>query len=365
MSSQSDYWNCLEIEERIADKLPIPLKDTYKKLRTTIQADINSPLRLEQKKNYITHWERQADKLLASTLQKVIELDKQIHEHTSEEPFTKDYQKLLQDTLNTVQTPIKPTPTNMTDKNSDIGTAIANAITTAFTAFAEQQTQQQISNNTSDFYNKPKSYHGERDAQIIDLWTRSVEDYGDLKNYDNKKLYILAKTLIESDAKTWLYIVEQDAAGPLNDWIQLKQLISQTFKPANSTIILRDRLHQLQQTSTISEYIREFVKLKFSITNISNDEAVSQFVRGLRDRELKLKIQKLYRNDSCPPMTEALQEAYLHESSTVTASSSFVPNSTQMYNNRNTIDDPMCHEPVLHNSCMIFCITNLLVFLCP
>jgi hypothetical protein len=129
--------------------------------------------------------------------------------------------------------------------------------------------------------------------------------------------------------------VEKDNLDPLDDWGQLKNLTKLTFKPANSIIILRDQLHQLQQKRTISEYIREFLKIKLSISNIKDEEAVSQFVRGLKDPELKLKINRLYRGDNCPPLNEAINEAYLHESSNHAV---FYPG---FQNSRTIIDDPM------------------------
>ena len=90
------------------------------------------------------------------------------------------------------------------------------------------------------------------------LLIKSIEDYKDYKNYDNKQTYHLAKTLLESNARAWVYVVEIDNQGPLDDWVKLRRLIAQTFKPANSLIILRDQQYLLKQTRTISDYIRDF-----------------------------------------------------------------------------------------------------------
>jgi hypothetical protein len=157
-------------------------------------------------------------------------------------------------------------------------------------------------------------------------------------------MYILGKTLLETDAKTWLYIIEQDNLGPLDDWTKMKRLLIQTFKPANSSIILRDKLHQLKQKPSISEYIREFVQLKISITNLSNEEAVSQFVRGLKDSDLRLKIHRLYRGDNCPPLNEAINEAYLHESS----AQAIIYHPSDKVEKNEPVDDPMDLSAALH-----------------
>ncbi|GAA5798799.1 hypothetical protein HPULCUR_004205 [Helicostylum pulchrum] len=73
------------------------------------------------------------------------------------------------------------------------------------------------------------------------------------------------------------------------------------------------------------------------ITNLSNEEAISQFDRGLKDSDLRLKIHRLYRGDNCPPLNEAINEAYLHESSAQAIISH--PNDTQKKSE--PIDDPM------------------------
>lgn len=75
------------------------------------------------------------------------------------------------------------------------------------------------------------------------------------------KHIIFEKTLLDPDAKAWVYAVEVDNLGPLSDWIKLKQLIiNQTFKPANSLTFLRDQSYQLKQTDTIFGYIKKFLK---------------------------------------------------------------------------------------------------------
>lgn len=338
----NQYLNRFEIEERIKAKLPLHLQEKYKKLRAKSRANVKESERLKQTAKRIEHWEQISDRFLNTTLKQL--LDNTMNTGNNDSDSLTQYiteNKIIEETTSSNKT-------NMSENNKiNIGQEIASAISDALSTFMEQQ-KQMYSNTNKDFLPKPKFYKGERDPQTVDLWIKSIEDYSDLKGYDNKKTYTLGKTLLDTDAKTWLYIIEQDNIVPLDDWIKLKRLLIQTFKPANSSIILRDKLHLLNQTSGISNYIREFVQLKISITNLSNEEVVSQFVRGLKDFDLRLKIHRLYRGDTYAPLNEAINEAYLHESS-AQAVVNYLPNNKLAVEKSETmIDDPMDLSAALH-----------------
>ena len=220
------------------------------------------------------------------------------------------------------------------DDSLNIGTKIAEAIESSLSTFIDRQMH-----NNNDFIEKPYKYKGERNPQIIDAWVKTIDDYKAYREYTDKETYRMARLLMIDQAKNWLTSYENDD-NTTEKWSALKKSIMSNFKPANTIVILRDQLYNLKQTSTISQYIAEFLNIKLNITNIGNDEAIAQFIRGLKDTELKDRIIRLYRDDAAPPMNEAITEANIYESSTLASQSYVTPNN---YPGRNTrdIDDPM------------------------
>ena len=151
----------------------------------------------------------------------------------------------------------------------------------------------------------------------------------------------MARLLLTDQAKNWLISYENDD-NTTEKWSALKNsIIILNFKPANTIVILRDQLYNLKQTSSISNYNAEFLDVKLSITNITNDEAIAQFVRGLKDSELKNRINRLYRAETAPPLHEVITEANIFESSTLSSQSYVTPNNYNGRNNAREVDDPM------------------------
>jgi hypothetical protein len=167
----NQYLNRFEIEERINEKLPLTLQEKYKKIRTTSSTEVKDIERLRQTAKRIEHWEQISDRFLNNILKQLLENNNT--ENSDTDSLT---QYIAENELN---------DENMSHNNNNIGQEIESAISTALATFMEQQ--KQFNSNNNDFLPKPKTYKGERDPQTIDLWIKSIEDYSDLKGYDNKK----------------------------------------------------------------------------------------------------------------------------------------------------------------------------------
>ena len=61
-----------------------------------------------------------------------------------------------------------------------------------------------------------------------------------------------------------------------------KEVVSDYFTPVNSKRQTRDRLAALRQTSLVRAYATELRKVILEIGNVSEDEKLDRFVRGLK-----------------------------------------------------------------------------------
>ncbi|KAG1276592.1 hypothetical protein G6F66_012504 [Rhizopus arrhizus] len=90
----------------------------------------------------------------------------------------------------------------------------------------------------------PSTYGGERNAATINIWIQEVERY--LQFYDVPN-------------------------------------IEYAFKPSYSQQAARDRLANIKQSSSVIEYVDVFQDILLDLPNISDDESLDRFVRGLKD----------------------------------------------------------------------------------
>ncbi|KAG1532466.1 hypothetical protein G6F51_013092 [Rhizopus arrhizus] len=67
-------------------------------------------------------------------------------------------------------------------------------------------------------------------------------------------------------------------------WEQFKQGLEYAFKPTYSEQNARDRLANIRQTSSVSEYVDEFQDILLDLPRVSDDEALDRFIRGLKDK---------------------------------------------------------------------------------
>jgi hypothetical protein len=303
MENSSDkYLNIFEIEERIEQKLPDNLKEIYQKqIRQTTKENIKE--RVQSTTAREQHWNNKATTLLTSVLQKL--------------------------NMNPTQQQQQNTSTGE-DISPDTLRIINYAVTAAASAFHQGSVNnyQQPDTTGLESFNRPTKYNGIRDPFVIDTWLRSIEAYGEYKQLTSQQQCMLARTLLTDAANVWFYELYNKNQINVTSWKIFKETIIETFRPANTVRIFRDRINSLTQTSTISNFINEFQTIKLGIPNMTDDEAVDRFIRGLRNNNLKMEIRRLYRNDTAPSLMEAINIAYSYESSSNNNSSSLPSFST-------------------------------------
>src|SRR4051812_48194757 len=106
-----------------------------------------------------------------------------------------------------------------------------------------------------------------------------------IKN-DEQAVY-LATNLLRGDAATWWrhhFKKITDDEDELPNWKQFERLLSKKFKPINATKVARDTLARLRQTSSVKAYNAAFTSTILEIPNISEEEMVDRYVRGLKEK---------------------------------------------------------------------------------
>lgn len=189
-----------------------------------------------------------------------------------------------------------------------------NLDSNAIAALAEVMKQFLVIHNDKtdrDLIPKPAKYDGTMDANIIEIWIRSIEDYQKFRSYTSEQTCILAVNLLSDTAKIWYLNMQLQSIEP-TDWLSFKHELRSYFKPENSVMLYREQIRNLKQTSSITQYIHSFLRIKLGIPNMNDEEAVDRFIDGLRDRNTKSHIRDNI-NLNSPTLSEAISAAQRYE----------------------------------------------------
>jgi hypothetical protein len=187
-----------------------------------------------------------------------------------------------------------------------------------------------------DFIEKPSRYDGSRDAHIIDAWIQAIDDYSNLKDYTDIKKCQLAVALLSGSARVWYSNLRIQERAP-TDWLSFRRELLSFFKPENYVSLARDKIRTLRQTTTISNYVKDFLSIKLSIPTMTDDEAVDKFLAGLKDYQARIHIKDVV-NMEFPVLSDVIKAAYIYEGNREEGISSKQNNRSS---NHNEVDDPM------------------------
>ncbi|EIE84465.1 hypothetical protein RO3G_09175 [Rhizopus delemar RA 99-880] len=161
---------------------------------------------------------------------------------------------------------------NMQDLAQLIATAVASAIN-----------NKPENNQNSVRIPIPSTYSGERSAAVINLWIQEVERYLSFYSVHPNRWIAYAVTLLRGRSQKWWNHITQKQEEP-QTWEKFKHDLEYAFKPSYSEQAARDRLANIKQTSSITEYADAFQDILLDLPRVSDDEALDRFVRGLKDK---------------------------------------------------------------------------------
>jgi hypothetical protein len=142
---------------------------------------------------------------------------------------------------------------------------------------------------------RPSIYNGVKDYSTLENWISSVDSYFALTNARPPQIYHYLNTIFTGDAAIWYrYHYKLSEANTL-EWSTIRDAMRNYFTPPNRDRRLLDQWASLRQTTSVVEYVAQFLKLAMQIPNLTADHLLDKFLRGLKPRtrmELELKEPK-------------------------------------------------------------------------
>ena len=135
--------------------------------------------------------------------------------------------------------------------------------------------------------NKPNAYNGAA-KERVDLWVFEMEQYFAATGLAYERQVAYAASFLHGAAAAWWRTHVIQAAQPnsgialITKWFDFSNSIISQFKPINSEKVARDRLVNLVQVNSVIKYVYEFNLLCLDVPNMSEDEKLDKFVRGLK-----------------------------------------------------------------------------------
>lgn len=156
----------------------------------------------------------------------------------------------------------------------------------------------------SSFYRAltPPTYNGVGNDKVHD-WLDELTEYYDVTGVTDPLAQVKgAKVLLRGNARAWSRRTDTTTASASIAWDHFKTLIIRRFGSPNKTFMARDKLYGLKQTKSATNYIYEFEKLQAQIETLSEEEAITLFIRGLKPKlqehfagnpELRMDLSKM------------------------------------------------------------------------
>ena len=142
------------------------------------------------------------------------------------------------------------------------------------------QMKQQVEkhNRSSVKANKPLPYKGK--GSILS-WTTHVDNY--LQNIDDDEaLQIAVSYLQESAHEWWISYSQTDEGEQVQSWDNLCEALIERFDTINEEKIARDKLAKWRQIKDVNSFNEDFQKIILEIPNISIEEQIDRYTRGLK-----------------------------------------------------------------------------------
>src|SRR5579871_590674 len=136
---------------------------------------------------------------------------------------------------------------------------------------------------------KPKAFQGQCKVVAVDNFLFHMEQYFTLGTLPADLWVAHAIPFLEGDAATWWRSLR--VADPRTiTWAAFADQVRATFKPADGDRMARQKMARLRHTGLLSTYVGEFRTTRLQIANMSADDELDAFLRGLR-HDLQLQVE--------------------------------------------------------------------------
>ncbi len=147
------------------------------------------------------------------------------------------------------------------------------------TKTALQNAQHQITTKTKSPKQKlPEPFKGKTS---IKSWTTHMNNY--LANSSTEEALPIAISYLQGHAHEWWIMYKETEEGQrITNWTQLKEALTSRFETLNKEKIARDKLAKWKQLKDVSTFNDDFQNIILDIPNISIEEQIDRYTRGLK-----------------------------------------------------------------------------------
>ena len=127
---------------------------------------------------------------------------------------------------------------------------------------------------------KPEPFRGKGSIQS---WITHMENY--TRGSSPQESFSIAISYLDGNAHEW-WIVHQstEEGNAINEWSPLKDALLKIFQSLNKVKIARDKLAKWRQVKDVTVFNEDFLRIILDIPNISEEEKIDRYTRGLKPR---------------------------------------------------------------------------------
>jgi hypothetical protein len=129
----------------------------------------------------------------------------------------------------------------------------------------------------------PPHYHG-RPGEDLEAWLFQVKESNELFpiNEEMQRVRYVALSLRDT-AALWYAAVQMKEPPEINDWETFVTKLRKQFMSEDQTFKARNLMHSLKQTGSVRAYSVKYRSIQLLIPNVSEEEQVDRYIRGLKD----------------------------------------------------------------------------------
>ena len=186
-------------------------------------------------------------------------------------------------TLETLASAVTELQRQLTNAHAQIASQqnSLNSTQQQLNAATQQLRNRQASSSTSSVEpqaNKPQPFKGK--GSILS-WTTHMSNY--LTNVDDTRaLPIAVSYLVDGAHEWWIVFKDTEEGQSISTWSALKNALISRFDTLNKEKIARDKLAKWKQLRDVTSFNDDFQRILLDIPNISVDEQLDRYLRGLK-----------------------------------------------------------------------------------
>jgi len=124
------------------------------------------------------------------------------------------------------------------------------------------------------------TFNGQPESNVNE-WLYSCKRILEYSNYDESRRVGLASSYLR-DIASQDYILHEQTHGKHWTWSEFESYMRKKYTPANHNQIIRNKLQNLKQITSVKDHYIEFRKLAIQASNMNDDEKLDLFLKGLK-----------------------------------------------------------------------------------